>query len=320
MSEPVNRAGPPRFDLAVPAGGYRWWYLDAVSDDARHALVIIAFVGSVFSPYYFSARRKGADDPRDFCAVNVAVYGPGGRWCMTERRAGSIRQDRDRFGVGPSNVRWNGERLVYELQERSAPLGRPLRGRVEAIPGPHCDLAVDLDAGGRHRWTPWSPRARVEVTLEHPRQSWSGSAYLDANAGSEPLERAFHSWDWSRTEREGATRLHYAVRTRDGAERVVSHEIAPDGTHRAVEAWPVQPQRRTGWGLRRYPRPGHEVQVVRGLEDTPFYARTLFTGPTPGEHTVYERLDMDRFLSPWVRLLLPFRMPREWRGGNASLT
>ena len=48
MPEIVNLAGPPAFDLAVPDRGYRWWYLDAVSDDSRHALVIIAFVGSVF--------------------------------------------------------------------------------------------------------------------------------------------------------------------------------------------------------------------------------------------------------------------------------
>ncbi len=37
-----------RFDLAVPPGGYAWWYLDAVSDDGRNALTIIGFVGSVF--------------------------------------------------------------------------------------------------------------------------------------------------------------------------------------------------------------------------------------------------------------------------------
>ena len=42
----------PRFDAPVPAGGYSWWYVDALSDDGRHGLTIIAFLGSVFSPYY----------------------------------------------------------------------------------------------------------------------------------------------------------------------------------------------------------------------------------------------------------------------------
>jgi carotenoid 1,2-hydratase len=35
----------------VAPGGYAWWYLDALSDDGRHGLVVIAFIGSVFSPY-----------------------------------------------------------------------------------------------------------------------------------------------------------------------------------------------------------------------------------------------------------------------------
>ena len=51
----------PRFDQIIPDGGYRWWYFDALSDDGTHGLSIIAFVGSVFSPYYARARRKGQD-------------------------------------------------------------------------------------------------------------------------------------------------------------------------------------------------------------------------------------------------------------------
>lgn len=43
--------GVAGFDAAVPSGGYRWWYLDGLSDDGRHGLTIIGFAGSVFSPY-----------------------------------------------------------------------------------------------------------------------------------------------------------------------------------------------------------------------------------------------------------------------------
>ncbi|MEO0034874.1 MAG: hydroxyneurosporene dehydrogenase CrtC, partial [Pseudomonadota bacterium] len=52
-----NDRGGPRFDLPVPASGYAWWYIDAISDDGRHALTLIFFLGSVFSPYYAWARR-----------------------------------------------------------------------------------------------------------------------------------------------------------------------------------------------------------------------------------------------------------------------
>src|SRR5579883_2096516 len=41
-----------RFDGPVPDGGYVWWYLDALSDDGVFGLTAIAFLGSVFSPYY----------------------------------------------------------------------------------------------------------------------------------------------------------------------------------------------------------------------------------------------------------------------------
>jgi len=44
----------------VKPGGYAWWYVDALSADGRFGLSIIAFVGSVFSPYYALARRRGA--------------------------------------------------------------------------------------------------------------------------------------------------------------------------------------------------------------------------------------------------------------------
>jgi carotenoid 1,2-hydratase len=56
-----------------------------MSDDGRHGLTIIALIGSVFSPYYAWARRRGPTDPEHFCALNVALYGVDKGWAMTER-------------------------------------------------------------------------------------------------------------------------------------------------------------------------------------------------------------------------------------------
>ncbi|MFX8883411.1 hypothetical protein ABTM86_19650, partial [Acinetobacter baumannii] len=81
----------PRFDRPVPDNGYAWWYVDALSDDGKRGITLIAFVGSVFSPYYALARRRGRGDPLNHCALNVAVYGNGTKhWAMTERRRGAI--------------------------------------------------------------------------------------------------------------------------------------------------------------------------------------------------------------------------------------
>ena len=52
-----------RFDQPVPHNGYAWWYVDGLSDDGRYGLTVIAFIGSVFSPYYARARRRGDGRP-----------------------------------------------------------------------------------------------------------------------------------------------------------------------------------------------------------------------------------------------------------------
>jgi carotenoid 1,2-hydratase len=83
----------PRFDADVPPGGYLWWYVDGLSDCGQYGLSVIAFVGSVFSPYYHWAGRR---DPDDHVCINVALYRPGGnRWSMTERGRGSMSRDAD---------------------------------------------------------------------------------------------------------------------------------------------------------------------------------------------------------------------------------
>ncbi|HTW26804.1 MAG TPA: carotenoid 1,2-hydratase, partial [Acetobacteraceae bacterium] len=59
--------------------------VEASRDTARAPRSVIAFIGSVFSPYYAWARRRGAADPHAYCAVNVLLHGPARRWTMTER-------------------------------------------------------------------------------------------------------------------------------------------------------------------------------------------------------------------------------------------
>ena len=99
-------SGGPRFDCEVAPGGYAWWYIDALSDDGRHGFTLIAFIGSVFSPYYARARRRASADPLNHCAVNVALYGSGaGYWAMTERGRAAVRRDRSRLVIGPSSIR-----------------------------------------------------------------------------------------------------------------------------------------------------------------------------------------------------------------------
>ena len=54
--------------------------------------------------------------------------------------------------------------------------------------------------------------------------------------------------------------------------------------------------------------------VLKTLEDSPFYARSLVKATLFGERTVamHESLDLDRFRNPIVQSMLPYRMPRRF--------
>ena len=137
--------GSPHFNQAVGPGAYLWWYVDAISDDGQHALSIIAFVGSVFSPYYTSAFAKHGAAVRadNHCAINVALYSRGQRrWTMTERGAASVECTANHFQVGPSCLRWTGSCLEIDINEISVPLPQRVRGQVRVYPEALCTRAL----------------------------------------------------------------------------------------------------------------------------------------------------------------------------------
>ena len=135
---PIGGSQPargPDFSQVVPANGYAWWYVDALSDDGQNGITIIAFIGSVFSPYYAFARRKGPADPLNHCAINVAVYRKGGnRWAMTERPRGAVSRTIDTFAVGPSHLSWDGKSLTIHVDEISVPIPGRIRGTIRVVP------------------------------------------------------------------------------------------------------------------------------------------------------------------------------------------
>ena len=309
--------GAPRFDQPVAPGAYLWWYLDAISDDGRHALTIIAFVGSVFSPYYaWAYKRDPSTEAENHCAINVALYGDAGkRWTMTERSRASLRRNATELVIGPSSLRWDGDSLQIELDEVGMPIPRRVRGRIRVWPRGLSTFVTPLDDGGRHRWGPIAPCARVEVEMDQPGARWSGEAYLDSNEGDEPIDRPFTEWDWSRaTLRDGSTAVIYDLRQKNGVERVIARRFTPDGRAEAFEAPPRQPLPRTAWRLGRSMRSetAHPARVEQTLEDTPFYVRSVLSSGLFGERvtSLHETLHVPRVVALPVRLMLPWRMPR----------
>ncbi len=287
-----------------------------MSDDGEHAITIIALLGSVFSPYYAGARALGPADPLEHCAMNVAIYGPrGDLWSLTERGSRRVARGARDLAVGPSSMEWDGTELRIAFDEITAPVPSRLRGRVRVRPLEVTGEVFALDAAGKHAWSPIAPVATAEVDLESPRLRFKGAAYFDANAGDEPLEQAFSSWSWSRSSRAGETAVTYDVLRADGSRGLFAKVFGAGGAARDLGDLQPMPLGRTRWGVDRSIQVDGRTspRLLRTLEDTPFYARSLASASFGGQAStvVHEALSLDRFKQGWVRFLLPFRMRRE---------
>jgi carotenoid 1,2-hydratase len=276
---------------------------------------VIAFLGSVFSPYYAWARRMAHTGPLNHCAFNVALYGRrAARWAMTERGARHVTRGTNGLAIGPSMMRWDGSALEIGIHERCAPIPRPLRGRIRIYPSGLTARSFALDAAGKHVWTPIAPCARVDAVFTSPAIRWSGVGYFDSNGGAAPLETAFRDWTWSRITSGGTTVVLYDVSERDRAATSLALKFAPSGEIISIPAPPPRRLPASRWRISRHTRvdAGHSVHVLKTLVDAPFYSRTLLETHVAGieGRAIHESLDLDRFRSPWVQYLLPVRMPR----------
>ena len=235
---------------------------------------------------------------------------------MTERRRGAVKAGADRLTLGPSQVRFEDGALIYDIAEHGAPLPKPVRGRVVIRPEVEQGETFTLDREGRHVWRPVWPRARVEAEFDAPDLRFSGDGYVDMNAGAEPLEAGFRSWNWARTALPDGAGILYDSLWADGGGRSLALRIDKAGRAEGFDPPPVQVLPKTGWRVDRDARSLGQARVMETLEDTPFYSRSLIETELMGERRVsmHESLDLTRFSSPVVKMMLPFRMPRAyWR-------
>jgi carotenoid 1,2-hydratase len=175
-------------------------------------------------------------------------------------------------------------------------------------------LSTRLSTGGAHLWRPFAPAARVEAVFERPALRWSGRGYFDGNFGPRPLEADFRSWTWQRAGLRDGAAVFFDTRMRDGGAGALALRFGRDGSAEAVEPLPRAVLPRTLWRIGREARgdAGTRAQVLRRMEDAPFYARSALRARLWGEAAegVHEILDCDRLARWWCRLMLPFRMPR----------
>jgi carotenoid 1,2-hydratase len=210
---------------------------------------------------------------------------------------------------------WDGTALTIAIDEWTVPYPSRIKGRVRVEPSAFVDEVTPLDKDGRHGWLPIAPRARVNVAFEHPKLRWSGEGYLDSNFGDEPLEHAFKSWNWSRAHTRDATMVLYDLERRDGSMLTVARSFDGAGhVHNFVAPPETKLPPGALWRVSRQTRSdeGKDAELIKTLEDTPFYTRSLIEATLAGNRVMafHESLSLDRVANPIVRLMLPFRMPR----------
>jgi len=249
--------------------------------------------------------------------MNVAVYGPKrNAWAFTERGGSEVRRHRTALVIGPSSMEWENDILTVRFEEETSPFPGRISGVVRVHP---LTLAEDkpfvLDAHGRHRWGPIAPIARAEVEIRRPGGlRWNGLAYVDTNAGSEPLEHGFRRWNWCRATTKERMIVTYDAYRRNGSRHIIQHAFHSDGRTEPMERLVERSLDRTRWGLSRTMRvdPHTAGRLVRTLEDTPFYSRSEVLGSYGGKYSpgVHESLSLDRWQSRIVQFMLPYRMRR----------
>ncbi len=247
--------------------------------------------------------------------INVATYGPGGRFTMTDRGASALRQTNSRFEVGPSMMRWDGANLIIDIDEVSGPpLINRIRGQIRVIPSALTNVELPLTEDNAHIWRPFAPTSRIEVAIDRPGGQWEGAGYFDANFGTRALEEDFSYWTWGRFHtKSGATCFYDATRL-DGSELAAAFQFDGRGNARAIPLPPKARLPRSLWAVKRETRAdaGFRPRQKLNMLDAPFYSRSAVETQLDGETVtgVHEALDLRRFRNPLLKPMLAVRVPR----------
>lgn len=257
--------------------------------------------------------------------MNVAVYGSPAvapwrsGFALEERAISADDRASDGIQIGRSSLRWVGDRLQADLDERTTPLGHPFRraiaGRVAFFPEALTGRELVIDRDEQHRWWPVSPVGRIEVDLPSLGVRFRGHGYHDANAGENSLADGFEHWSWSRARTSRGAALTYDAIDRSGIKTSHAFRVrAGSGDIEPIEATEEFARVRSAWGLPRDARidAGATVRAVRSLEDGPFYYRALIDTRVDGEPVtaMYEALSGRRLRAAWVRFCTRYRMAK----------
>ena len=237
---------------------------------------------------------------------------------MTDRGESALRQTPDCLTVGPSSMRWQGGKLVIEINEIAAPpLISRVRGTVTVTPTALTSVEAALTPDGSHIWRPFAPTCDIRVDLAAPGWQWDGHGYFDANFGTRALEQDFTYWTWGRFPVPGGSTCFYDATLRGGSMLSLGAHFDEDGSAHEVTPPPKAHLSRSLWAVARDTRAdtGYAPKQVQNMLDAPFYSRSSVRTQIDGQEStgVHEALDLRRFRSPLLKPMLACRVPRRAR-------
>ncbi|WP_233582576.1 carotenoid 1,2-hydratase [Corallococcus sp. CA053C] len=291
--------------LPDAAGAYRWFYADVTA--GPYSAVCIFMLGSLFSPRYSVAARRGGH-PLEHSAVNFALYHHGVRrlWVLSEYPHAEV-EGPGRLRIGRSTLTHAADGSVrMEVDDWTAPWGRPVRASLTLKPLTPRGDEVQLMPGLPHYWQALAPRSEARLEVSSLEVAAEGMGYHDTNHGHELLGERLSGWHWARTHHADHTLVDYHL---PGGVAPLRVRAGPGGV--VCERGPMteaRPTNITGWGLRVPARlhAGNEVVgTPRLLESSPFYAR--LESRRGSLDTMGEVADFRRFHSPFIRWMAHFR-------------
>ena len=234
---------------------------------------------------------------------------------MTDRGCEALRQTASRFEVGPSQMRWEDDALVIDVNEVSSPpLISRLQGRIVVRPSALTSVELPLTPDGAHIWRPFAPRSRISVDIDRTGWRWDGEGYFDANFGTRALEEDFSYWTWGRFPTPDGATCFYDAERLDGSTLAAGFAFDENGHAHEIDLPPKTTLRRSLWAVKRETRsdPGFRPYQVQNMLDAPFYSRSAVRTKLDGVETtgVHEALDLVRFRSPLIKPMLAVRVPR----------
>ena len=299
----------PRFDRAVPPGGYAWWYVDALSDDGaarphhhrlhRQRVLALLRVG---------AAQRPAPIRSIIARSTSRSMARRKRWAMTERGAAAVaarrRRARDRperAGLGRQRA---DDRHRRGHRAAAAPHPRPgapdpARARRASTVRARCRRPAPLVADRAER--------RVEVDARAPGAALAGRRLSRHQrgrraAGATPSRR----WHWSRA--QSARRHGGALRRRRRATArapSLALRFDPRGGVHPFESPAAAPRLpRTGWRIARATRSERRRRTVAPHAGRHAVLRAVAVSPRLlGEPAtaMHESLSLDRFRAQWCR-------------------